>query len=464
MKRKLLILGLILSSFYAVASARLQVAEALLARERAVQFGSQMLKVETAVKAVSPVSRPYFVTPSNVSMSSFGGFLKSMSTQEPVKTVLAALGFAVSAGNWEWSSDYSGAPKQGSLYSVQLSQMRYTGYGVSIHTALKNTFAENAQNYGTIDTVEVAQDNTLVATTHSGWRYVGSWVHLKCDSATSTVESCAPDYVPSQADKTIPDDAFAGTLASRFSSLSDTQKQALFQNADGSLADLDWQPEATAEPTFSDGRPLPPIGDPLWQSALDHSQGKTVPEDKAADARYLAETVAQNDSTVLNKNANGSSGGTNPNPDNNVDLSPVVNAIQSLESSNANELKAIKEQLKANAKAPDLDKAGEVSCLVGLKCPSFVDLKYGDGLKGLLDDFKTQISASKLLQFLDDFRVNGNGNVTPPVWIIDLSAVDFLGEGLGKHDVSLPSYIWSFMRACLLFGTVMACRKIIFGG
>ncbi|SBO13067.1 hypothetical protein VME0621_05248 [Vibrio mediterranei] len=464
MKRQLLLFGLILCSFYAVASARLQVAEALLARERAVQFGSQMLKVDTAVKAVSPVSRPYFVTPSNVSMSSFGGFLKSMSTQEPVKTVLAALGFAVSAGNWEWSSDSSGAPKQGSLYSVQLSQMRYPGYGVSIHTALKNTFAENGQNYGTIDTVEVTQDNVLVATTHSGWRYVGSWVHLKCDSATSTVESCAPDYVPSQADKTIPDDAFAGTLASRFSSLSDTQKQALFQNADGSLADLDWQPEATTEPTFSDGRPLPSIGDPLWQSALDYSQGKTVPEDKAADARYLADNVAKSDQTVLEKNAKGSNGGGTKPEGGDVDLQPVIGAIQSLQSSNSNELKAIKEQLKQNAKSPDLSKAGEVSCLVGLKCPSYVDLKYESGLKGLLDDFNTQVSASNLLKFLDGFRFSGNGNVTPPVWIIDLTNVDFLGKGLGHHDVSLPSYIWSFMRACLLFGTVMACRKIIFGG
>ncbi|PCD85211.1 hypothetical protein COR52_28035, partial [Vibrio mediterranei] len=142
----------------------------------------------------------------------------------------------------------------------------------------------------------------------------------------------------------------------------------------------------------------------------------------------------------------------------------VIGAIQSLQSSNSNELKAIKEQLKQNAKSPDLSKAGEVSCLVGLKCPSYVDLKYESGLKGLLDDFNTQVSASNLLKFLDGFRFSGNGNVTPPVWIIDLTNVDFLGKGLGRHDVSLPSYIWSFMRACLLFGTVMACRKIIFGG
>lgn len=467
MKRKLLIFGLILFSFCAAASVRLQVAEALLARERAVQFGTQMMKVQTAAR-MPVATRPYFVTTSSVSTSSFTNFVKGIANNETVKTALAALGLGVTAGNWSWSKDKGMAPQKGQAFYVNLGRRLGSSGGATVPDAIKGIIPHAYPDIAKIELGfdrDITLSNSITIVMKSGGEIKGYWFRTKCTDTSTYIKSCKPDYVPSTEDKTLPPNAVNGVFFSSFSKLPLSQKKALFYK-DDKLAPLDWKPEITTEPKFSDGRALPPIGDPLWKSALDHSQGKAVPEDKAADARYLSDNVAKKDPTVLKKNATGSStggGGTKP-EGGKVDLQPVIGAIDSLKKSNADELKGIKEQLKQNAKSPDLSKAGKVSCLVGLKCPSYVDLKYQNGLKGILDNFKTQISTSKLLKFLDNFRFSGNGNVTPPVWIIDLTKVDFLGKGLGRHDVSLPGYIWSFMRACLLFGTVMACRKIIFGG
>jgi hypothetical protein len=86
---------------------------------------------------------------------------------------------------------------------------------------------------------------------------------------------------------------------------------------------------------------------------------------------------------------------------------------------------------------------------------SFYESEYPDGFAGV---FSTQMTALKSTEFyasLGKFTFSGSG--TPPMWKIPVG--DF-----GTFDLSLDSYIWEFIRICLLITTVFLCRGLIFGG
>ena len=112
----------------------------------------------------------------------------------------------------------------------------------------------------------------------------------------------------------------------------------------------------------------------------------------------------------------------------------------------------------------NVDSVGSSSCVVGGNCESFIPTDYPDGVSGVFEDFYVDVQTSTYLTFLDQFLFKGTSSPTYPVWEVDLSGVPIGDRYFGVYDMSIPTYVWSIVRAFLMFSCVMQCRRIIFGG
>ncbi|HIF9439719.1 TPA: hypothetical protein ACX6SL_003928 [Photobacterium damselae] len=100
------------------------------------------------------------------------------------------------------------------------------------------------------------------------------------------------------------------------------------------------------------------------------------------------------------------------------------------------------------------------SCLFDITtCTPFYVPSAGSFTDAMEASFNKLRNMSGVDSFIEQFKFEGNGNSSIPVWKLDLSAA-----GWGVFDISIDAYIWQFLRACILFGAAISCRKIIFGG
>lgn len=100
------------------------------------------------------------------------------------------------------------------------------------------------------------------------------------------------------------------------------------------------------------------------------------------------------------------------------------------------------------------------SCLSEITtCTPFYVPSAGSFTDAMETSFNKLRNMSGVDSFIEQFKFEGNGNSSIPVWKLDLSAA-----GWGVFDISIDAYIWQFLRACILFGAAISCRKIIFGG
>ncbi|HIF9407449.1 TPA: hypothetical protein ACX6RQ_003413 [Photobacterium damselae] len=100
------------------------------------------------------------------------------------------------------------------------------------------------------------------------------------------------------------------------------------------------------------------------------------------------------------------------------------------------------------------------SCLSEITtCTPFYVPSAGSFTDAMESSFNKLRNMSGVDSFIEQFKFEGNGNSSIPVWKLDLSAA-----GWGVFDISIDAYIWQFLRACILFGAAISCRKIIFGG
>ncbi|WP_419244203.1 hypothetical protein ACN08P_07875 [Photobacterium leiognathi subsp. mandapamensis] len=100
------------------------------------------------------------------------------------------------------------------------------------------------------------------------------------------------------------------------------------------------------------------------------------------------------------------------------------------------------------------------SCLgnAGVPCPFGYDSKYPEIEKFIDGRFTELRHKSGIDNFVNQFVFTEQGGQYPN-WSLDLSQ-----WGWGVHDLSLDPMIWKFLKACLLFGAAVLCRKIILGG
>jgi len=101
---------------------------------------------------------------------------------------------------------------------------------------------------------------------------------------------------------------------------------------------------------------------------------------------------------------------------------------------------------------------GQLSGLTGPS--SWYESKYPDGVSGVVSNFQETVSQGPFLAILDPLKsLPDQGSY--PTWNFDAN-MGSLGNYSGT--ISVPDYVWIFVRFCILFTAAMTARKLIFGG
>lgn len=94
--------------------------------------------------------------------------------------------------------------------------------------------------------------------------------------------------------------------------------------------------------------------------------------------------------------------------------------------------------------------------------PKLYDQKYPNGLKGVWNDKKDQLMGSPIGQLINVLLPNIGDGGQCPSWQIDLSFSAW--ADFGVHDISVPCWVWEFARLCVIVGSLLLARALIFGG
>lgn len=107
----------------------------------------------------------------------------------------------------------------------------------------------------------------------------------------------------------------------------------------------------------------------------------------------------------------------------------------------------------------DFASGTEVSCGLTRNCKSYWSSSYPDGLGGVLDTFSERVKSKG---FTDVLTIDlGSGSFSPK-W--DLCFNNIGNMSFGCFELSISDYIWGFIRAIMMFSTVLFCRSAVFGG
>ncbi|EAS40391.1 collagen-like protein [Photobacterium profundum] len=107
----------------------------------------------------------------------------------------------------------------------------------------------------------------------------------------------------------------------------------------------------------------------------------------------------------------------------------------------------------------DFASGTEVSCGLTRNCKSYWSSSYPDGLGGVLDAFSERVKSKG---FTDVLTIDlGTGSFSPK-W--DLCFNNIGNMSFGCFELSISDYIWGFIRAIMMFSTVLFCRSAVFGG
>lgn len=89
---------------------------------------------------------------------------------------------------------------------------------------------------------------------------------------------------------------------------------------------------------------------------------------------------------------------------------------------------------------------------------SWWNSKYPDGLGGLMNEKKEAFFESEAYKAITFEITTGGG--TLPVWnfCMNMGFADY-----GCKDLSLPSWLWGFIKACMMFGAAILCRRLLIG-
>jgi hypothetical protein len=92
--------------------------------------------------------------------------------------------------------------------------------------------------------------------------------------------------------------------------------------------------------------------------------------------------------------------------------------------------------------------------------PDLYERKYPDGIQGVWNEHSSGLQQTPIFQFLGALAP-GVADGGCPVWRLDA------GEVLGirvNGDLSVPCYVWSFLRVFMVLCALIAARRLIFGG
>lgn len=225
--------------------------------------------------------------------------------------------------------------------------------------------------------------------------------------------------------------------------------------------------ESQYAPVMPDGSNLPSIGDVEWNYAHnittgvaqsdDSSLPSYVPPEYWDNADYLANNIANGDKYVTGVNSgvhtpsvpDEGGGVTNPT----VDLSGIeshLDAGNSLSESSLSELQQLNTTSVITQSAPNSSNSF-----------SFWDIRYPDGIGGVIGLFVENMKSTPVFMWLDEFILDLNEGEIPA---FELCFDTIAGIDFGCYKLQADAYIWSAIKASMILFSVIVSRRIVFGG
>ncbi|MCE7575778.1 hypothetical protein [Aliivibrio fischeri] len=301
---------------------------------------------------------------------------------------------------------------------------------------------------------------------------------VNCQYANGNVSTCQPDFKPSIPSRPATDQEIDSEFFSYVGTLSNAEKLKLFSADDGATIYPELIPEIEpfAPPLLPNGSPLPAQGDELWTYADWINKGVAQKTDPNADyyvppaswdtAYYLANTIAGSDSKVTDLNTgNKPNPDPNPDPDTGTGTKPTVitgvvevsnlGGIESRIDTTNQTLESIENVLSDNftqTKTPENDVSLD-------EANSFWKRKYPDGITGVFNKNLELLKNGELYQWISGFSIGGVA--IKPHFEICLDATEYYD--IECINLDFPDYIWTFLRAAMMFGAAIYCRRLIIG-
>lgn len=95
--------------------------------------------------------------------------------------------------------------------------------------------------------------------------------------------------------------------------------------------------------------------------------------------------------------------------------------------------------------------------------PELYKQKYPDGLSGVWNSFKTNISQTSFVRLISELTPNIGSGGSCPVWTFDLGFIP--GASMGVHRLGAEyCFIWPVLKIILMITALFTARRLIFGG
>lgn len=107
----------------------------------------------------------------------------------------------------------------------------------------------------------------------------------------------------------------------------------------------------------------------------------------------------------------------------------------------------------------DCDPLTDKNCANETGAPSsWWNSQYPEGMTSLLNDKKSSFQNSNVYTMLSQDLTISSG--AAPDWQL---CFDVLSSSFGCHSIVIPPYIWTFIKACMLFGAAILSRRMLIG-
>lgn len=429
----------------------------------------------------------YYSAKSKISNSRFAAFIKKRAKIGNVvaAAILAGLGYYFSDGSvvQHVPADIAQndvVPTQGYYWKVVITT------GVNITDAATKKYASYLSKGSTLAILPYKADPSLenlrtvqVISYAGNVQYEERAIRYECDDSSSSIATCGSSYTyPNTTTEAVADAVVLGNIEQQIPNLNLSNADVGTLTTDNGVLDSDLISDLSSEsvPVMPDGETLiPKQGDQLWTYAHQISTGSAqttdsgsstyVPSSSWDTAYYLSNTVANSNPYITELNSTGIGTDTGTGTDTGsgttvetgagtvvIDLSGVESRLDKSNSITQQILDGLgaSNQSVETTIVPDSSKAA-----------SFWNVRSPEGLKGVFSTFKDSVLSTPIFQWLDSFSLNVGAANEPAFELCfgTIAQIDF-----GCYSLSADSYVWSAIKAMMIFCALIVSRRIIFGG
>lgn len=450
-------------------------------------FAVRFLAEELAIKVIASTitNSVRFSNAARIGYSAFATWLKSNAKSLVGGTAIAgALGFAFTNQNtlglvdsqpdengvyatqgfyWWASGSKAETPQQAAQDVCSLSDgCEFTNVAEVEPDRVKYELYELNQYW--VDSADCTEYDTTACNYEKYKRMKSIYVIQEpCTSDDSGFSTCQLDYtapVREATEQEIIDDFIKKSA----SVLTQEQQQNLYTDSNGQIfSELAGQMQVEELPTTLSGSELPLRGDPLWVAANsivggvaqsdDQNLENYVPAYMWDEAYYLGNTVANGNGDITEWNADVTTDNSGSDSDSNsgsVGTGEVTDSINDLDQNLSGQLDKINNTDVSIITSPDKNIAA-----------SFWDVRYPNGISGVLTDFIDNIKSTDLFNWLNGFNVDVAQGSEP---VFELCFNTIANIDFGCYSLRADSYIWTAINALMILFAVIVSRRIVFGG